>query len=170
MRSHRVSVAGGRHLPRLTAGRCRLSCGVAVQPMLEEEGRRSGASSPTVTLVVRTNSPARLVLRAINSALGQTYPNLGVVVVDDGSADRRIRFFVRTIAHPPSREGTGHIRGRALRPIHRRVLAPGKARSARWPTVRGACPRQRRFRVVAPAVRATRLAGASSRQELQRTP
>jgi len=42
---------------------------------------------PRVTLVVRTYNRARVVARAIDSALGQTYPNLDVVVVDDGSTD-----------------------------------------------------------------------------------
>jgi glycosyltransferase involved in cell wall biosynthesis len=41
-----------------------------------------------VTLVVRTYNRARLVTRAIDSALRQTYPNLDVIVVDDGSTDR----------------------------------------------------------------------------------
>jgi GalNAc5-diNAcBac-PP-undecaprenol beta-1,3-glucosyltransferase len=40
-----------------------------------------------VTLVVRTHNRAQLVSRAIDSALAQTYPNLAVVVVDDGSED-----------------------------------------------------------------------------------
>jgi len=40
-----------------------------------------------VTLVVRTYNRARLVSRAIDSALGQTYPNVDVIVVDDGSTD-----------------------------------------------------------------------------------
>jgi glycosyltransferase involved in cell wall biosynthesis len=40
-----------------------------------------------VTLVVRTYNRARLVSRAIDSALGQTYPNVEVLVVDDGSTD-----------------------------------------------------------------------------------
>lgn len=40
-----------------------------------------------MTIIIRTYNRARLVSRAIESALGQAYPNLDVLVVDDGSTD-----------------------------------------------------------------------------------
>jgi len=42
---------------------------------------------PGVTIIIPTYDRASLVTRAIDSALGQTYPDLDVVVVDDGSTD-----------------------------------------------------------------------------------
>lgn len=42
---------------------------------------------PRVTIIVPTYNRATLVTRAIDSALGQTYPNLEVLVVDNGSTD-----------------------------------------------------------------------------------
>lgn len=42
---------------------------------------------PTVTIIIPTYNRARVVVRAIDSALGQTYPSLDVVVIDDGSTD-----------------------------------------------------------------------------------
>jgi glycosyltransferase involved in cell wall biosynthesis len=43
--------------------------------------------SPTVTIVVPSYNHARFVGRAIDSALAQTYPDIDVVVIDDGSKD-----------------------------------------------------------------------------------
>jgi glycosyltransferase involved in cell wall biosynthesis len=42
---------------------------------------------PAVTIIVTTYDRARLVPRAIDSVLRQTYPNVDLVVVDDGSRD-----------------------------------------------------------------------------------
>ena len=42
---------------------------------------------PTVTVIVPTFNRAAVVGRAIDSVLGQTYPNCDVLVVDDGSTD-----------------------------------------------------------------------------------
>lgn len=42
---------------------------------------------PATTIVITTYNRAGLVTRALDSALAQTYPNLRVVVVDDGSTD-----------------------------------------------------------------------------------
>lgn len=42
---------------------------------------------PQVTIIIPTYNRARLVTRAIDSALGQTYPSLEIIVVDDGSTD-----------------------------------------------------------------------------------
>ncbi len=40
-----------------------------------------------VTLVIRTYNRARLLSRAIDSGLAQTYPNVDILIVDDGSTD-----------------------------------------------------------------------------------
>jgi glycosyltransferase involved in cell wall biosynthesis len=57
-------------------------------------GRTAGVSKdshsrdrPAVTIIVTTYNRAGLVPRAIESVLGQTYPNVDLVVVDDGSTD-----------------------------------------------------------------------------------
>lgn len=42
---------------------------------------------PRVTVIVPTYNRGSLVTRAIDSVLGQTYPNVDVLVVDDGSTD-----------------------------------------------------------------------------------
>lgn len=45
------------------------------------------APTPLVSAIVPTFNRAELVCRAIDSALSQSYPNMEVVVVDDGSTD-----------------------------------------------------------------------------------
>ena len=66
---------------------------------------------PHVTLVVRTYNRAGLVSRAIDSALRQTYPELDVLVVDDGSTDDTLEVLrafdgdprVRVVRHTSNR-------------------------------------------------------------------
>lgn len=84
--------------------------------------------SPLVTIAITTHNRFKLLCQAVNSALGQTYPNVEVVVVDDGSTDgterliprfygkkiRYVRSEHRGIAHAKNlalRSGTGGLRG-----------------------------------------------------------
>jgi glycosyltransferase involved in cell wall biosynthesis len=53
-----------------------------------------------VTIIITTYNRARLVIRAIDSALGQTYPYLDVVVVDDGSTDETLDLLRRYDGEP----------------------------------------------------------------------
>lgn len=55
---------------------------------------------PQVTIVIPTFNRAALVSRAIDSALGQTYPSLDVIVVDDGSTDDTPNILRRYEAEP----------------------------------------------------------------------
>lgn len=50
---------------------------------------------PRVTLITPTFNRAALVTRAIDSALAQTYPDLELIVVDDGSVDETPRVLQR---------------------------------------------------------------------------
>src|SRR5687767_6151914 len=49
-----------------------------------EEGPMDG---PLVSIIIDNYNYARFLPAAIDSALGQTYPNTEVIVVDDGSTD-----------------------------------------------------------------------------------
>jgi hypothetical protein len=51
--------------------------------------RPAGPATPTVTVVIATRDRAALLARALRSVLAQPTPRLEVVVVDDGSRDRR---------------------------------------------------------------------------------
>jgi GT2 family glycosyltransferase len=48
---------------------------------------RSNQSLPLVSIIIPTYNRSRLLREAVESALAQTYPNVEVIVVDDGSAD-----------------------------------------------------------------------------------
>ena len=49
--------------------------------------REGPTDAPLVSAIIPTHDRAGLVMRAVASALGQTYPNMEVIVVDDGSGD-----------------------------------------------------------------------------------
>jgi GalNAc5-diNAcBac-PP-undecaprenol beta-1,3-glucosyltransferase len=55
---------------------------------------------PRVSLIVPTFNRASLVTRAIDSALGQTYANVDIIVVDDGSTDETRTVLVRYADEP----------------------------------------------------------------------
>jgi len=71
-----------------------------------------------VTVVIPTHNGARFVAKALDSALGQTYRRLAVVVVDDGSTDttRDVLQPYRTRAHiiTQSRAGVSAARNRGM--------------------------------------------------------
>lgn len=70
---------------------------------------------PAVTIVIPTYNRAHLVSNAIESALGQAYPNLQVVVVDDGSTDDTTAVLRSYRAHPRVRV--------IVRPVNGGVMA-----------------------------------------------
>ena len=59
------------------------ACSVGV---MRQEWQRP-TDAPLVTAIIPTHDRAGLIMRAVASALGQTYPNMEVIVVDDGSGD-----------------------------------------------------------------------------------
>jgi glycosyltransferase involved in cell wall biosynthesis len=78
---------------------------------------------PLVTAIVATYNRANLVGKVIESILGQTYQNIGVVVVDDGSTDDTpnvLRQF-----------------GDRIRPIYQDNAGPGAARNRGIAAARG---------------------------------
>jgi glycosyltransferase involved in cell wall biosynthesis len=76
----------------------------------------SALDSPLVSAVITTYNYARFLPGAIEGVLGQTYPNVEVVVVDDGSTDA-------------TREVVSRYSGRGVRYVFQDNAGPGPARN-----------------------------------------
>jgi Glycosyl transferase family 2 len=81
------------------------------RPAPGSASRATDRARPGVAIVIPTYNRAHGVERAIDSALGQTYPNLRVVVVDDGSSDSTPDV-LRTFAEEPRLCVVRHDRNR----------------------------------------------------------
>jgi len=55
---------------------------------------------PKVTLIIPTYNRARLLPRALDSALSQDYPALDIIIVDDGSSDNTLEVLAPYLSHP----------------------------------------------------------------------
>lgn len=75
------------------------------------------ANAPVVSVLVTAFNAENYLAEAIDSALGQTYPHVEVVVVDDGSTDGTfdvIRRYSQVRAHHQDRGGIGAARNTAV--------------------------------------------------------
>ena len=57
---------------------------------------------PLVSIVMATYNRAGTIERAVNSVLGQTYPFIELIIVDDGSVDNTLEILGR-YSHPSIR-------------------------------------------------------------------
>lgn len=69
---------------------------------------------PLVSIIVPYYNAHEFIEATLASALGQTYPNIEVVVVDDGSTDRRARAAFERLSHPRLRTYSTENQGPAM--------------------------------------------------------
>lgn len=75
-----------------------------IQRSSRASGRKdnaTGAAQPTVAVVLPCYNHARFVQRAIESVFSQTYRQIELVVIDDGSTDGSAEIARSTLAHSP---------------------------------------------------------------------
>ena len=85
----------------------------------------SNGSRPLVSIVVPVFNPGRYLRTALGSATAQTYPNVEVVLVDDGSTDPTTLSILEKAAHQPA---VTLLRGENRGPASARNLAVEHAR------------------------------------------
>jgi glycosyltransferase involved in cell wall biosynthesis len=73
---------------------------------------------PLVSIIIPCYNNKNVILEAIDSALNQTYPNIEVIVVDDGSTDGSYEFLVDNMT-----------RGQKLHVVQQENQGPGAARN-----------------------------------------
>jgi glycosyltransferase involved in cell wall biosynthesis len=81
--------------------------------------------APLVSIIVPAFNAERFIVRAIRSALGQAYPDLEIIVVDDGSTDGTAEI-VRSFSDPRIRLVPQANRGQAAARNHGIRLSAGK--------------------------------------------
>lgn len=83
--------------------------------------------APLVSIVIPTYNRAALLPEAIESALGQQYPSLEILVVDDGSTDQTERLLAsygdRIVAIRLAKGGLAAARNAGLRAAHGKYVA-----------------------------------------------
>ncbi|WP_425309999.1 glycosyltransferase family 2 protein [Ammonicoccus fulvus] len=62
---------------------------------------RAGEPAPLVSIVVPAYNEEKVISGCLGSILGCGYPNLEVIVVDDGSRDRTLPYLARLVRHQP---------------------------------------------------------------------
>jgi GT2 family glycosyltransferase len=90
--------------------------------------RSLGIKGPVVSVIIPTYNRASLIGRAIQSVIDQTYQDLEIIVVDDGSTDgtgdilRRYDERIRSFRHP-QKKGAGSARNTGIRQAKGQYLA-----------------------------------------------
>ena len=85
-----------QHIPGLWSvgtRHCRVPTGIELNPTQKSENNLSSSpetAQPLVSICIPTYNGAAFIGEAIESALAQTYPNLEVIISDDGSTDATI--------------------------------------------------------------------------------
>jgi len=79
----------------------------------------SSSSSPLITIVIPTYNRLDLLKHCINSVLNQSYRNIEIIIIDDGSDDNRINHFFSELLNKTNN----------IRIIRQGNLGPGAARN-----------------------------------------
>lgn len=82
--------------------------------------------TPLVSVIIPTYNTARFLDEAVGSALASTYPNLEIIVVDDGSTDPEARRILKNFRRPRTRLVRIPHGGPAVARNHAIALAEGK--------------------------------------------
>lgn len=114
---------------------------------MSSDSRNTAAFAPLVSIVIPVYNGANFMREAIDSALAQTYPNVEVIVVNDGSADggetdriarsygERIRYFAKENGGVSTALNTGiqNMRGEYFSWLsHDDAYHPDKVRQQVW--------------------------------------
>ncbi|MCZ6448870.1 MAG: glycosyltransferase family 2 protein [Alphaproteobacteria bacterium] len=100
--------------------------------MAQDDGTRDAAAEPLVSILMPVFNQASYVREAIGSAQGQTYPNIEILIHDDGSTDGTTEIVEQLAARDPRIRVTRAARNQGVASARNRLIERARGSFICW--------------------------------------